>query len=310
MEDIAHPEHSYHVEHVLAEDGDVHHHKHKHTHHYENPKTHKGDHNMTENIYTGGMGSGLGAGLGGGLLGGVLGGALLGGNGLLGNRNGIDAGGAETRITDAAFNQAVLGKLGTIEGAIPFNEGQMQLALAGATAAIQSTANMNQDANQAGQAAVIAISNANQISTLGGLANIKDAVTTYGVANLQATKDAQYANAIAVSTSTKEILAAINSNEIANLNRQLTVAESRGMEDRFNARQSATTVDVTQTVNQNNLQSQSQAQAQQQAILLSNLATCVQGLMQQNQSIHNGIVNLGTMSGAAGQQTSANTRVN
>ena len=41
----------------------------------------------------------------------------------------------------------------------------------------------------------------------------------------------------------------------------------------------------------------------------NNLTTLVGTLVQQNQTIHNGIVNLGTMT-ASGNPTSANTRVN
>jgi hypothetical protein len=54
---------------------------------------------------------------------------------------------------------------------------------------------------------------------------------------------------------------------------------------------------------------QAQNQAQQQLQILAQLATGVQALVNQNQTIHQGIVNLGTMTGSAGQQTAANTRV-
>lgn len=93
------------------------------------------------------------------------------------------------------------------------------------------------------------------------------------------------------------------------LNRLLTTAQNEIIElkgDR-NSRSHAkeTEVNVMTSVNQN----QAQAQAQQQAVVLGNIAASLGTLVSQNQNIHQGIVNLGSMSGNAGTQSAANTRV-
>ena len=250
----------------------------------------KGDvhvHNIIKDLgagggHTGGMG-GIGA-IGGGVLGGLL--TRMLGGGLDGGRETVTPGMLTTAINgvnDNVQNTAVMSKLGAIEAAIPYNEAQVQLALAQLQSALTLTSTVNQTA------------------TIQGQFGLKDAITTYGLANLTATKDAAFANQTAISASTKEILAAINGNEIANLNRQLTVAESRGLEDRVNSRIGNTTVEVTQNVNQQQMQQQQQQQ-------LNTLACAVNGLVTSHQNLQQGIVNLGTMVGNT--QSAANTRVN
>lgn len=249
-----------------------------------------------------GTGAGLGAGLGGGLLGGILGGALLGGNnGLLGRNGAAVAAVGEgcvtpsqftaglAGVTDSQQNTAVLQTLGAIQGAIPVAEGQVQLAIAGAVGEIRSHLGQVENGLTTGQAAInqnisqaIASSLASQnninVNVLQSAAATRDAVTSYGVANLTATKDAQFATSVAISASTKEILAALNQQNVDNLQRQLTVAESRAQEDRLFGRQREVEVNVTQTVNQVQAQAQAQQQQQQQLLLLNNLCNLMGGL--------------------------------
>jgi hypothetical protein len=245
----------------------------------------------------GGAGAGAGAGLGAGLLGGVLGGALLGGNGLFGNRNLHGEGvvtpaqltAALNGVTESNNTTQILQTLGDIKAAVPLAEAQVQLALAGAQNDITTALNASQNALATGQgeirkeisdnaAAVLASQNSINVNVLQSAAATREAITTYGNANLLATKEAATAAALAVANSTKEIIAALNDQNTANLQRQLTVAEQALFEQRAESRARGTEVNVTQTVNQNQLQLQAQQQQQQQSILLAQLLTTVSGL--------------------------------
>lgn len=252
---------------------------------------------MMGNMGNGGTGAAIGGGLGAGVLGGVLGGALLGGNGVLGGR-GANADGIVTpallaaslaQVTDTAQNTTVLQTLGDIKASVPLAEGQVQLALAGAQAdingninsslqiAVQGQALINKNISEAIAASLASQNNIN-INVLQSAAATRDAVTTYGVANLTATKDSQFATQVAISNSTKEILAALTNQNIDNLQRQLTVAESNAREDRMIGRQREVEVNVNQTVTQVQAQAQAQQQQQQQILLLNNLCNLMGGL--------------------------------
>ena len=207
----------------------------------------------------------------GGIGGGVLGGALA---GLLFRRGGLGGdseGGTETRINDTVFNTAVLGKLGAIEAAIPYNEAQVQLALAATQTALTAQATTNANAS------AIAVG------------NVKDAVQS---AALIAQQNA--ANILqAIANSTNTIVAKIDGNTIANL--QAELAESRG-----SSRSREVEVNVSQNVNQQQAQIQSQAQ-------IAGLLSAINRLCDNHQNLQQGMINLGTMVGNT--QTAANTRV-
>lgn len=242
-----------------------------------------------------GMPGGYGGGFGGDGMGGLLALALLGGNGGIGNRNGADA--ASVALMNAGFdginhniNTSMIGltnqlgqgftnqnsldlmaKLGTIEGAIPLAEAQVQLALAGSTASInQNIANGLQVAI-AGQAGINKNISDSLASAIAGQGAIKETVAQFGVANLNATKDSQFATQLAIAGSTKEILAALNAQNVDNLSRQLLVAENALSEERFNRRSRDVEVNVNQTVTQTQAQAQLQAQQQQQGLVLQRL---------------------------------------
>jgi hypothetical protein len=250
----------------------------------------------------GGTGAAIGGGLGAGLLGGVLGGALLGGNGggLFGGRNGGNVEGVVTpallaaslaQVTDTSQNTTVLQSLGDIKASVPLAEGQVQLAIAGAVGEIRSHLGAVENGLVSGQSMInknisdaIASSLASQnninVNVLTQGSQTRESVAAYGVANLNATKDAQFATAAAISQSTKEVLAAINDQNISNLQRQLTVAETALLERNATLRGRETEINVTQTVNQNQAQMQTQQQQQQQAILLNNIWTQMAGMQQ------------------------------
>lgn len=99
-----------------------------------------------------------------------------------------------------------------------------------------------------------------------------------------------------------------------NLNRQLVTAQNEIIElrnDRNRERDSAETklqITNVNTAIASQAQTQAQLQQQQQVNLLSGLTNSLSALIQQNQTIHNGIINLGSMSGSAGTQTNTQVR--
>lgn len=278
-----------------------------------------------------GIGAGAGAGLGAGLLGGILGGALLGGRGgLLGTAAAVETaavvGNVEgivtpsllaaslAQVTDTAQSTTVLQSLGDIKAAIPLAEGQVQLALAVAQADINKTVGMTENLLVQGQAVInknvsdaIAASLASQnninVNVLNQGSQTRESVAAYGVANLNATKESQYATQVAISSSTKEILAALNDQNTANLQRQLTVAENALLEQRATGRSRETEINVTQTVNQNQAQIQAQAQQQQQFLITNNLLQAILSQAQVAQATNQSLIIGNTGAVASGPQT-------
>jgi len=288
---------------------------------------------MGNNHNYSGVGAGAGAGLGAGILGGILGGALLGNNGLFGNRDrGYNDAGVVTPallstslagVTEAQNTSMIQQTLGDIKASIPLAEGQVQLALAtlqndinsNINSAIQTTvagdAGINQNISSA-LASSLASQNAININVMASANNVKEAVTNYGVANLNATKDSQFATQVAISNSTKEILAALNEQNTANLQRQLTVAEQALLEQRGAARSRDVEINVSQTVSQNQAQLQAQQQQQQQFQILAQLAANINNLAGDIQAVRQtqSNVNFGVQGNAAQTASAANNRVN
>ena len=264
-----------------------------------------------------GAGGAIGGGLGAGLVGGLLGGLLFGGQGGLLGR-GADAAGVVTpamltsglaSVIDSNQNTTLLQSVGDVKAAVPLAEAQVQLAIAGAVGDIRSHLGQVENGLVNGQslinkniseaiAASLASQNNINVNVLTQGSATRDAVTSFGVANLNATKDSQFATSVAISNSTKEILAALNAQNVDNLQRQLTVAEAALLETRAIGRSRETEVNVTQTVNQNQLQLQSQQQQQQQLILLSQIAA---GLANVTQIAH--ATNSNIIAGNAGAVT-------
>lgn len=275
-----------------------------------------------------GAGAGAGAGLGAGLLGGILGGALLGGNGLLGNRAAV-AGVAEGCVTptqltaalagveDNQMNTAVLSQLGRIEAAIPYNEGQVQLALAGAQAALSNQASAYQISNIQGFAntnAALSTATAGIIAvgeTVKDTVNMTSAATNLAIANL-ATSQLQntYALNTAIRDDGDKTRALIVAQNDQMLNRQLAVAEAALLEQRAIHRSAATEVNVTQTVNQNQLQLQQQQQQQQQLILLSQIANGLANVTQIAHATNSNIIAGNSGAVATGPQSANPVNVN
>jgi small-conductance mechanosensitive channel len=128
---------------------------------------------------------------------------------------------------------------------------------------------------------------------------VKDTVNSNTVALMQMINGVT----TAVSNDGEKTRALITQQYEQNLSRQLTDANAAIIELRSQLHGSSAArtaeINVTQTVNQ-----MQQQQQQQQ------LNERISALVAEHQNIRQGIINLGTMSGSAGQQTAANTRVN
>jgi len=175
-----------------------------------------------EKIVLGGGGDNMG--LGGGLIGGLVLGSLLRNGGLGGLGGGGNVEGVVTPsmltsalagVTDTQQNTTVLQTLGTIQASVPLAEAQVQLALAGAQSDINRTVTNGQaaiigglgDVNKSisdSVAAVLASQNNINMNVQTTSAATREAIATYGVANLNATKDSQNAIQMSIAGSTKE----------------------------------------------------------------------------------------------------------
>lgn len=232
---------------------------------------------------------------GGGFLGGRDGGigliallALLargGHGGLFGG--GGDCNGGGDAVNQITLNQ-VLAKLGTLEGQVPLVGSQVQNSILEQTNALTN------------------ILNQNNVAQLVAHANTKDAVTNTGAVLL----NAQSQNTQAILQAVAAVGTKIDTNTIADLQRQLGVAQSRETEERHHRHIEATKVEVTQSVNQNQAQLQAQLQQQQQQQSIIELHSLVRDLVGDIQAVKQGqvIFNSGLMAGS-GTQSAANTKV-
>jgi hypothetical protein len=212
---------------------------------------------------------GDGFGLGGGGIGALLLLALLGGRGFGGHGRDCD--------NDAAL--AILGKLGSIEGSVPLVGANIQNSI------LEQTGVLGNQISQVG------------LAQLAATAGVKDSVQNSATAILQ--------NA---SSNTQSILSAIcglssklDSNQIADLQRQLAVAQLASTEDRLRHHSDGVEVRVSQNVNQ----VQAQAQQQQQFVgLFDRLERRLHGIeIEQNQIAKNTNANL--IIGSTGVATGA-----
>ncbi len=193
-------------------------------------------------------GDGLG---GGGVVTGLILGALLGRGGLGG------AGIAEPAIAVnvATKEDLILQTLGDVKASIPFNEAQVQLALAGAVTQIVNQDNINTMTIVAGQnaAALAAATNA--------------ALAARDIAAVDTNVDRQStAIQVAIKDSERNILEVLNQNRIRDLEQQLTVSQLRESESRAINREQTNSHNVTVTLNNAQAQAQLQAQRQDQNI--------------------------------------------
>lgn len=242
---------------------------------------------ITEDMIGGGRGFG-GAGFGGGdgLGGGLLLGLLLGRGNLFGNDGRTIDGRCVT--TDDLNSQT----LGDIKAAIPYNEAQVQLALAGAVASLSTQANA--DTQYLGQQAnSLALA---QASLAAGLAR--------DISNVDTNVDRQsQAIQTAIVASERRVTDLITGNRIADLEQQLTVSQLRESEQRGINREIVNTNTITIGMNQQ----QAQQQQQMQALQFQMAQLC--GHVNQYARATNGNVIVGSAGATTGAQTANPTNV-
>lgn len=177
-------------------------------------------------------------------------------------------------------------------------------SLTGLTAAVPTTALETQNAIQ-GAIAQLALAGQQ------GFSNLKDSVQAIGAANLAATNNVASSviqqgltTQIAIGHDGDKTRALIQSTNMDNLQRQLTVAQNALMEERFDRRGREVEVNVSQNVNQQQAQQQQQLQFQDLVRRFDHLCN----LQVLNARQAQDIVNLGTMT-ASGTQAAANTQV-
>lgn len=278
----------------------------------------KGNNMMLDNpvnLFAGGnrdgMGGALGGGLGAGLLGGVLGGALLGGNGngngLFGNRN--NGGGVAIDPWQNQANMSLMATLGDIKASIPLAEAQTAQQISASTAAtgnivrqvsdgIMANLNMQTQMNQKGftdnTAATVAAGNNNLLAT-------KDAAT-------QALQSSWLLNQ-AISNDGDKTRALIQSIDKTNDSRMITELANQVTELRNEGRLRGVEGNITISNNNTATATAQQQQAQQQAQQIAYLSSQLASLIQQNQHIQQGVLNIGSGTVSGNSQTAANTRV-
>lgn len=310
----------------------------KHIHHYETKEKEEIMSPMeTVNLFgAGGMGSGgalAGAG-GGAFAGAALGSLLLGRNGVLGA--GVDGGVVGARhvtpeqltaglasVIDNTQNTAVLQQLGQISAAIPLAEANTQLALSITQSELAGQINTAQVANLAGQATInknvsdaIAASLASQnninLNVLTQGSSTRETVTSFGVANLNATNEAKYAVTSAIRDDGDKTRALISRQYEDTLNRELTEARNALIELRAAGRVRESEINIVNTNTAVAAQSQAQVQGQQQLQFLAQLGAEVRNLANDVQVVRQtqSNVNFGTQTGTAQTASAANNRVN
>lgn len=232
-------------------------------------------------------GRGMGGGVfSGGDSGGVIMGLLLGRLGLFGNQ---DNNGSGRCVTQDDLNAQTLGD---IKASIPYNEAQVQLALAGAVSGLTTQANSNTQYITA-QTQALALAQASLAASLSREIAGVDTNVDRQSAQIQETifRDGEATRAL------------ITGNRIADLEQQLTVAQLRESEQRGINREIVNTNTITIGMNQQQAQQQQQMQALQWQ--LNQLC----GAFGQVARATNSTVQVGNTGAVAGAQTANPTNV-
>lgn len=230
-----------------------------------------------------------------GLIGGLILGSLLRNNGnLFGGSNDNAAGAVATQsgVQSVVNQSAIQQELADIKASIPYNEAQVQLALANTQTAITDQVNRGAESSatrDANTQNIIASGFANQnLALANSLASITRDVNAVG----SAVQASTYAVTETVRNDGDKTRALITSQYEATLNRQLSEANAALVELRSNANMATVqrNIEVNTTNNINQAQAQSQQQQQFQALagLVSNLANDLQYIRATNQAINIG----------------------
>jgi hypothetical protein len=259
---------------------------------------------MADTILTGGDSS---MGMGGGLIGGLILGSLLRNNGNLFGGNGDGTGGGlatQGGVQNVVNQSAIQQELADIKASIPFNEAQVQLALAQAQSSLTSQINQSDAAaalRDAGLAQSLSTGFGQQnLALANSLASITSDVRNVG----NAVQASTYATSQVVRDDGDKTRALITSQYQDTLNRQLSEANNALAELRGNERLSLATRGIEVNTTNNINQMQQQQQQQQQYAQLANL---VYGLSQQIRSTNEAInVGSGTLTASP---TNTNTNI-
>lgn len=266
-----------------------------------------------------GMGGALGGGLGAGLVGGLLGNALF--RPGLGYGYGADGVGATANVHSAINDATVLQALGDIKASIPFNEGQVQLALAGAKAGIVSeiTSQTNAIVNNQNRDALATAAGFNNINMniANTAADSLAAINTTSAITQKAITDASilaernsWAITQAINNDGDKTRALIQSIDKTNDSRLITSQANEITELRHDRRLHEATGNITISNNNAATANAQQAQAQQQQQIQYQILAQLAALNADVQSVKQGSVvfNSGRMTDS-GNQSAANTRV-
>ena len=202
---------------------------------------------------------------------------------------------AFTSLQNSIDTNALLTKLASIEAAIPYNEAQVQLALAGAQASITSDINAANIANLTGQCSIV-----------GKIADQTQFIAqNFANASAQAERNANLITT-AVHAEGGSIRALINDNQIADLNRIAAEREARivALETRSYADGKNHGIEINMVQNQNATQLAMQAQVS----LMERLADKV-CYVESAQRATQQAINIGNTGGGPIRQDSTNTNV-
>lgn len=242
---------------------------------------------------------------GGGLIGGLILGSLLRNNGNLFGGNGGDAAVgalATANGVNSSINQSQMQtQLADIKASIPFNESQVQLALAGQTsniiAAIDNSSAQSALRDSNAQAAIATGFGNQNLALANSLAAITSSVNQVG----NQVQAGTYATAENIRNDGDKTRALLTAQYEATLNRQLTDANAEiiALQNRQASAEAARGVEVSTTNNINMMQQQQQQQQQ-----YSQLASLIWNLGQSIRST-NEAINVGT-----GTQTASPVNTN
>lgn len=242
----------------------------------------KGDEKMADVVTVPGMMGGDGLFGGNGLIGGLILGSLLRNNGnLFGGQgdNGIGAVATQAGVQSVVNQSAIQQELADIKAAIPYNEAQVQLALANAQTALTAQINNASQVTQTGFSNTQNQLNQVENVLLSGLKELNGNVNTGTLLTQAAIKD-----------DGEKTRALITHQYEATLNRQLSDANARiiALETKQDVASATRGVEVTTTNNINQMQQQQQQQQQ-----LGQLYNVLWGLAQSIRST-NEAINVGT----------------
>jgi len=210
---------------------------------------------------------------GGGTVLGLLLGMMFGNNrGMFGNNAGADS----NIVTTTDLIQQTLGD---IKASIPYNEAQVQLALAQSMASLtgQMNANTQHLSSEMTAAAVAAATNTAALAR--DIASVDTNVDRQATAIQMTIKD-----------DGEKTRALITSNQIAELNQKLTIAQTEALElrQRNERDRDRHGIEISMTNNQNQNQLQFQAQSQTLNTLANGVIQALQSIQATNQAINIG----------------------